>query len=426
MKKILTVLLSLLMVLCLAACGSNTPATEDEPAEDGKVTVRFMVNGSAAELALYQKAVDAFNAQSETTVVEMIGDSGDDFAALLMTQLSTNEAPDVFYSDEGSFGELCKSDVLLDITDYLANSSANLTKADVPANAIDSFTYDGGLRGVPVDANPEVIYFNKTLFTDLGLKLPTEYVAEGTWTLETFQEVMTQLHDAGKYPFVWENWWGPIYSFLINKGDKLFNDTTAQVDTPRVQYGMSFIENNIKNGNIVWAGTLESGESADSLFIAGDTGMVYAGRWCLPDYVDAGVDFDTVIFPYYETADQATNTVCSTPMVINSATANPDNCWEFVSFYCGPEGQRIRMDGQGNAVPTVPGLEDIVLTGTPENAQAYLDALNNGFYYSKEEMLHPGLSDAMNAEIEKMLVGDQDAAATVAAMQAVATELLGE
>ena len=424
MKKLLTVLLSCLLVFSLVGC-SEKPADTASDAS-GKVHIRFMVNGSAAELALYQKAVDAFNAQSETTEVEMIGDSGDDFAAVLITQLSTNEAPDVFYSDDSSFGEMNKSGVLLDITNYLNDSSSRLTADQVPDSAKYAFEYDGGIRGVPVDANPEVIYFNRGLFEELGIKTPTEYDAEGQWTLENFEKVMTELNKAGKYPFVWENWWGPIYSFLINKGDKLFDGTKANFDNDRVNYGMNFIEKNFKSGNIIWAGTLESGESADSLFMAGDTGMVYSGRWSLPDYSETSINFDTVIFPYYEKRENATNTICSTAMVINKACANPDNAWEFVSFYCGAEGQRVRMEGQGNAVPTVPGLEDIYVTGVPANSTAYKDAMANGFYYSREEFLHPGLSDAINGEIEKLLVGDQDAAATVTAMQSVAEELLAE
>ena len=116
----------------------------------------------------------------------------------------------------------------------------------------------------------------------------------------------------------------------------------------------------------------------------------------------------------------------ATPMVMNAKTKNPDNVWEFISFYCGAEGQRIRMDGQGNAVPTVPGLEDIVLTGTPEDAQIFLDAVEISFLYPQMETLHPGLTDILTGEVEKMLVGDQDAAAAVKNMQELAQARLDE
>ena len=84
------------------------------------------------------------------------------------------------------------------------------------------------------------------------------------------------------------------------------------------------------------------------------------------------------------------------------------------------------MEGQGNAVPTIKGLEDIVLTGEPEHAQVFLDAVDTAFLYPQMENTHPGLTDALTAEIDAMLAGDQDAATTVSNMQAQAESILSE
>lgn len=426
MKKFLAIALALVMTLALVACG-NQSADTDTGDDGGKATIRFMVNGSAEELALYEKAVNAFNEQSETTFVEMIGVTGDDYTAQVITQLSSNEAPDVFYSEEGTFGELNQSGTLAKLNDYLNAEGSALTLKDIPESILAGYTFDGNITGVPVDSNPEVIYYNVDLFKELNIKSPAEYVAEGTWNFANFQATMQALKDAGKYGFVWENWWGPVYSFMLDKGDSLYTeDGNANFKTDRVMAGVKFLEENVKNGNIIYAGSLESGESADTLFMAGDTGMVYNGRWSVPDYQDCSFTFDTVLFPGYESNATSVSAVPATPMVVNAACANLDSAWEFVSFYCGAEGQRIRMEGQGNAVPTVPGLEDIVLTGTPENAQAFLDALDCGFLYPQVETLHPGLTDIITGQIESMLVGDQDAAACVENIQTQAQAFIDE
>lgn len=104
----------------------------------------------------------------------------------------------------------------------------------------------------------------------------------------------------------------------------------------------------------------------------------------------------------------------ATPLVINKKTADPDAVWEFVSFYCGEQGQNIRMEGQGNAVPTVDGLDEIVLTGTPEHAQNFLDAVDMALVYPKAEALHPGMTDSITGQVEKLLVGEQDVEQTLA------------
>lgn len=426
-KRLLIGALSLaLMTGIVSGCSGNSPKNNNTT-EDGKAVVRFMVNGSAAELEIYQKAVDAFNAQSETTSVTLVGVTGDDYTAQIMTQLSTKEAPDCFYAEEGSYGELNRSGVVADLTAYLQDENSSLTVDEIPENILAGYTFDGAVTGVPVDCNPEVIYYNKDLFESLDIKTPQEYMDEGTWNFASFQEVCQTLTDAGKIGFVWENWWGPAYSFLLSQGDSFYTaDGTVQIDTERVRAGMNFLNDNMKNGNFLYAGTLESGESADTLFMAGDTGMVYSGRWSVAEYTDLPFTYDIAFFPYYENPEDTVSAMPATPMVMNAKTANPDNVWEFMSFYCGEEGQRIRMEGQGNAVPTVPGLEDIVLTGTPEHAQIFLDAVEIAFLYPQEETLHPGLTDALTEQIESMLVGDQDADTTVANMQQKAEEFFSE
>lgn len=426
-KKILASFLALVLVLGgLAACGNESASAADEAAE-GKVSIRFMVNGSAEELAIYQKAIDAFNAQSEKTVVELVGVTGDDYTAQVMTQLSTDKAPDVFYAEEGSYGELNKSGIVTDLTPYLNAEGSALKVSDIPENILACYTFDDAITGVPVDSNPEVIYYNADLFESLGIKSPKDYVAEGTWNFDNFQKVCEELVAAGKIGFVWENWWGPAYSFLLNQGDSLYDaEGNANINTERVLAGMTYLETNVKNGNIIYAGSLTSGESADTLFMAGDTGMVYNGRWSVPTYNEVPFTYDVVGFPYYEEPSQAVAAMPATPMVMNSGTKHPDNAWEFISFYCGAEGQRLRMEGQGNAVPTIAGLEDIVLTGTPANSQAFLDAQAVAFLYPQVETLHPGLTDILIGEIDKMLAGDQDAAATVANMQTLAQARIDE
>ena len=427
LRKVVACAMVAAMTLGLAACGSSSSTPKDESTSEGKKVVRFMVNGSDEELKIYDKAVTAFNEQSETTEVELIGVTGDDYSAQLMTQLQSDEAPDVFYSEEGSYGELNNSGMLMDLTDYLNDSESALTLDEIPENILANYTFDGQITGVPVDSNPEVIYYNADLFEELGIKSPAEYVAEGTWNFENFSKVCAELKEKGKIGFVWENWWGPAYSFLLNAGDSLYTeDGEANIDTERVNAGMEYLESNMADGNFVYAGSLESGESADSLFLAGDTAMVYNGRWSVPDYNEAEFTYDVCLFPYYEEPSQAVSAMPATPMVMNINSPNPDNAWEFISYYCGAEGQRIRMEGQGNAVPTIDGLEDIVLTETPANSQAFLDARDIAFLYPQVENTHPGLTDALTGEIESMLVGDQDAATTVKNMQAAAEEILAE
>lgn len=426
-KRILASLLtvSIISVLALSGCGGSG-GSESSETKDGKTLVRFMVGGSAAELEQYQKAVDAFNEQSDNTQVKLIGVPGDNYNEKVLTQLKSKEAPDCFYSEEASYGELNNSDVLLDLTEYLEASDSLLKKSDVPENLLESYTFNDKITGVPVDCNPMVIYYNADLFKELNLKTPQEYYDEGKWNFEALQESAEKLRDAKKVGFVYENYWCPLYSMMFSSDEDIYSDDmkTSGFHSDRAKKGLEYLDNNIKSKAFTFAGSLTSGESADTLFVSGQAGMLYAGRWFVADFTDLSFTYDVVPFPYFDDPSQQMPAMPATPMVINKNTENPDAVWEFVSYYCGKDGQQIRMEGQGNAVPTVDGLSDIVLTGTPEHAQYFLDAVDTALVYPKAEATHPGLTDSITEEAEKMLVGEQDAAQALENINAAVDEAL--
>lgn len=414
----------MISVLALTGCQSS----DSGETEDGKKTVRFMVGGSAGELEQYQKAVDAFNKQSESTEVKLIGVPGDNYNEKVLTQLKSKEAPDCFYSEEASYGELNNSDVLLDLTEYLEDEGSALKKSDVPENLLESYTFNDKITGVPVDCNPMVIYYNADLFKELNLKSPQEYYDEGKWNFAALQEASESLRDASKIGFVYSNYWCPLYSMMYSSDEDIYSDDmkTSGFRSERAKKGLEYLENNIKSKAFTFAGALASGESEDTLFVSGQAGMLYAGRWFVADFTDLSFKYDVIPFPYYDDPSQQMCAMPATPMVINKNTKNADAVWEFVSFYCGKSGQQIRMEGQGNAVPTVDGLSDIVLTGTPEHAQYFLDAIDNALVYPKTEATHPGLTDAITEEAEKMLVGEQKSAEALENMNTAVEEALKE
>ncbi len=426
MKKMMASLLTLCLtgMLVLTGCGSSG----EEETKDGKTVVRFMVGGSAGELEQYQKAVDTFNEQSEDTNVKLIGVPGDNYNEKVLTQLKSKEAPDCFYSEEASYGELNNSDVLLDLTDYLKDSNSALQISDIPENLLSSYTFNEKITGVPVDCNPMVIYYNVNLFKELNIKTPQEYYDEGKWNFAALQEVSEKLRDASKVGFVYENYWCPLYSMMFSANDDVYSEDmkSSGFNSERAKEGLKYLDKNIKSKAFTFAGSLTSGESPDTLFVSGQAGLLYAGRWYVADFTELNFEYDVVPFPYYENPEQQMCAMPATPMVINKNTKNADAVWEFVSFYCGEKGQKVRMEGQGNAVPTVQGLSDIVLTGTPKHAQYFLDAIDQALVYPKAEAIHPGLTDEITAEAEKMLVGEQDVDQAIEKMNEAIEKALSE
>lgn len=76
-----------------------------------------------------------------------------------------------------------------------ADSSFSLT--DFPDRFLEAYRYQGGLWGIPVQAQVRVIYYNRALFDVLDLIHP-----EVGWTTTDFQERALALHQAGYYSYL--------------------------------------------------------------------------------------------------------------------------------------------------------------------------------------------------------------------------------
>ena len=92
-------------------------------------------------------------------------------------------------------------------------------------------TYKGqvyGINTVKAQAvSPYIVYYNKTLFQENGLKTPFEYYKEGNWNWKTFLEVATKLtkdtDGDGKVDQYGFNWGGNPTTFMVHNGGNIVN-----------------------------------------------------------------------------------------------------------------------------------------------------------------------------------------------------------
>ena len=80
-----------------------------------------------------------------------------------------------------------------------------------------------------------------------------------------------------------------------------------------------------------------------------------------------------------------------------SPKADADAAFAYYTHFVSPEGQAERLDTGGNAVPSIQGAEDVVLSDDqPEHSQYFLDARDAGYGPLREEAGTPGLSTELN------------------------------
>ena len=230
MKKYLSLLLALVMVLSLAACGAapaeDAPATEapaaDAPATEAPVekgeptTIRMWFHGSTVTPDASAKVMEELNkvlVEKINVVLEPIWGTWGDFDTSVTTALAGGDDVDIYFTCNWSadeYNKYAKDGYWVKLDDMLATNAPELLKT-IPQGIWDCAKtngYDGmGIYGVPGlkdTATQNCWDVNVTLLKELGYELPEKldfFSAE-------FEEMLQKAKDAKGadfYPLVIED-----------------------------------------------------------------------------------------------------------------------------------------------------------------------------------------------------------------------------
>ena len=175
MKKTLCLLLSVLMILGLAACGSEKqePVAEEgfKPSLDTSTSCNINVAGGYDNFEALEVEFDRFNKYYPD--VELTFTKVDDYNNMIGTVLNGNDAPDIYVNYSWMYGRDQYSSSI-DHAEDLSDSALGLDLDCIRSNIILN-TDDGSLPMVPVFANTYGILVNNGLFEKEGLDVPTTY-----------------------------------------------------------------------------------------------------------------------------------------------------------------------------------------------------------------------------------------------------------
>ena len=175
MKKIMYMLLAVVMILGLSACGSEKQeaATEEgfSPALDTSTECAVTVAGGYDNFEALETEFDSFNEYYPN--VELTFTKVDDFNNMIGMVLDGNDAPDIYVNYSWMYGrEQYQSSI--DHAEDLADPALGLDLDCIRSNIILK-TSDGTLPMVPVFANTYGMLVNTSLFEKEGLSVPTTY-----------------------------------------------------------------------------------------------------------------------------------------------------------------------------------------------------------------------------------------------------------
>ena len=204
-KNVAALILAGTMCVSLAACGGNAGSSGNAQSGDSGSQGGGSSSGASLTMAIWDNAqlpglkeiVGDFT--SETGIaVDLQVVPWDQYWTLLEAGAQGGTLPDVFWMHSNYSQKFMSNDILLDLTDRIAQSEV-IDLANYYEDITELYQYDGKTYAIPKDYDTIALWYNRTLFDEAGLSYPDE-----TWTWETLAENAQKLTNSekGQYGFV--------------------------------------------------------------------------------------------------------------------------------------------------------------------------------------------------------------------------------
>ncbi|MGH3736921.1 MAG: ABC transporter substrate-binding protein [Micromonosporaceae bacterium] len=359
----LRLLLPLVLVATLAACGGSEAGT------DG---IRLQVSGEPEETAVYQAMVNAYTKKYPDRKVELVRvASKGDHLARLSSAFAAGNPPDTFLINFREYAQFVARGALRPVEPGL--------KLDLDAyfpQPVEAFTYRGALQCMPQNISSLVVYYNPAVFKRRGVPVP----AAG-WGWKEFAETARRLAGGGVHglgvepklirlaPFVWAN------------GGEIVDDpakpTRLTLDTPAARGAIEFLAGLIRDPAVVPDLTAQKAQDLETRFAAGTLGMYLGSRRDTPKFREvSGLDF--AVAPLPAGKRQAT-LLHSDAYCLARGSAHTEEALDFIRYAVGEQGQRLTALS-GRTVPSLKAVADspvFLAPGKPPagSQQAFLDTV---------------------------------------------------
>ncbi len=434
MKKAISILLCLLLVtMSFAACSStessdtatDTATETTEPADEG--TDEEASTGEGAELTMMshiykpwndklQEQIDAFEAENPGITIEYSVVEHADLNTKLLASMSAGNAPTIM----GIYGPWMQGLV----ENQWLDAAPDYVVQDIEDNTFDFATesaeYDGSLYGYIQHVGIPATIINNDLYEQAGAPIPTtfeELIEINTEYLDIYEgDQLVQVGSA--FPYSRDGSWNVIFysSLLMSNGGSILNEdnTAATVNSPEgIEAAEMFAQ-------------LVHPTFIEESFPLGKSGSIFNGPWTRSSYIESAPDLNfSAIEPLAGTAGAVTGAyVWFWSVAADADDAQKEGAWKYLNFISNDENYLDMCNTAGFLSFRTQNYEDPAYA-SDEWILAFQKAFESAeIYYSKISNWEE-VDLVLGTELEKLAVGEQDAATTVANMETAVNELLG-
>lgn len=185
MKRVIVTLMAVSLLCTATACGSKS---EEVRTKDSKVKIRAYLGGGDLSEKI-EKLAEDFNAQSETTEVEVVPMPADT-ASMITVMFNSGNTPTVMGLETGD---------LLRAKDRLADLSGLDAVEHASAGTIDAAQDEGKVYGVPYRIEGMGLIYNRKVLDEV---FGSDYNPDTIRTQTDLEETFAEIQSAGYAPIV--------------------------------------------------------------------------------------------------------------------------------------------------------------------------------------------------------------------------------
>jgi multiple sugar transport system substrate-binding protein len=436
MKKYVSIILSLVLIIgLLAGCGN---AAKEEPApantdnnETGNETetegpilsgeITFSTWGSLEERKVNEEIIALFESKYPGTKVNLEY-IPEEYTTKIDSMFLGKMAPDVIYGHPKYFVNWASQGLLMDLTDKFAETPELLDAEKFNVGLYDAFKYEGKHIATVNGADTLLVHYNKTLFDAAGVPLPT-----ADWTYEDLisaAKALTIFDENGKpkqFGISIGSGYANAETFIYANGGELFDDPNfpkeVKINSPETVEALQLMHDLIYVHKA--APTAADSEVLGGGFDSGKIAMIIDGVWSVvyrKDIKDFEWGFATI--PAKDGAPKRIPALYA-GYAIAKTTKNPDLAWEFAKFMQSDDAQKLlassglitvinKKIASSDDVIDIEGAPiDHILRVTTLEKSVHNDAmlpnwdeyLTKGFNPAMDQLLNDQLSGAETAEL---------------------------
>jgi multiple sugar transport system substrate-binding protein len=324
----------------------------------------------------------------------------------VLTAIAGGDYPDIAYLYGSWAPNIAKSSKVVDLTDMVKSTKGFDWNDFFPSTRLAA-TVNGKVVGVPALVDNLALVYNKRLFQQAGLSLPT-----ANWTWSDFEHAALKLTDPAKKQFGWayvadgsEDTVWRFEAMLWQAGGAILNsdNTKAAFDSPAGVRALSLIGRLAQRHAIY----LDNGsDNYINLFDSGHIGMLWTGPWDLPQIRQSKVPYGVQILPRdlnHQTISGPDNWV-----LFDNGEARRKAAFEFMNWFTAPKQDLQWALATGDlpirrSVTKLPGYQEF-LAKYP-GVGTWVANLANAKQARPQLTEYPRISQAMGQAVVSVLLG---------------------